>query len=66
MFLRYESLFGLNSGNGNTMFPCQLRLFRAWFKSWTEQDKQTFMRTLATLDPAAIQYLKDRSVNVEF
>jgi len=53
------------SGNGSNMFPCQLRLFRAWYKSWSLQERQTFLRTLANIDPTFIQFMQVRNVVIQ-
>eukprot|EP00088_Acartia_fossae_P031495 TRINITY_DN3236_c0_g1_i8.p1 TRINITY_DN3236_c0_g1~~TRINITY_DN3236_c0_g1_i8.p1 ORF type:complete len:114 (+),score=25.61 TRINITY_DN3236_c0_g1_i8:40-381(+) len=53
------------SGDSNTMFSCQLRLFRSWYKAWSPQDKQTFLRTLAAMDPPFLQFLQDRNIDLQ-
>ena len=51
------------SGDGHQLFSCQLRLFKSWYKSWNDQEKQTFLRTLSTSDAETDKYLRDRQMS---
>lgn len=38
-----------------TMFQCQLKLFNSWFQSWSEKERETFLRRLAEKNPAFVE-----------
>jgi len=50
------------SGDGLQMFNCQLRLFRNWFKSWSAQERDNFVRQLMEAEPDLAEFLRNRNV----
>jgi len=61
-----DVMFGLEnmdlSGNSHEMMSCQLRLFRSWFKSWSAEDKKTFVGHLISQDRDAELFLRARNM----
>lgn len=59
-----DVLFGLEnmdlSGNSHEMFNCQLRMFRSWYKGWSAQERETFLRTLVTHNRDVERFLRER------